>query len=100
MNSWRRPELSGDGYTLRREWVAFVSHLGYIWVWRATLMKTATVRARLQPDLKEQAEGILARVGLTTTEAITLFYRQVVLHRGLPFAVRVPNRTTRRTLLR
>ena len=63
-------------------------------------MKTATVRARLQPDLKEQAEGILERVGLTTTEAITLFYRQVVLHRGLPFAVRVPNRTTRRTLLR
>lgn len=63
-------------------------------------MKTATVRARLEPGLKEEAEGILGQVGLTTTEAITLFYRQVVLHHGLPFAVRVPNRTTLRTLVR
>ncbi len=63
-------------------------------------MKTATVRARLEPELKKQAEKILNRVGLTTTEAITLFYRQVVLNRGLPFVVQVPNRTTRRTMLR
>ena len=62
-------------------------------------MKTATIRARLEPDLKDQAEKVLCRVGLTTTEAITLFYRQVVLHRGLPFAVRIPNRTTRKTMI-
>jgi DNA-damage-inducible protein J len=63
-------------------------------------MKTATIRARLEPGLKKQAERVLGRVGLTTTEAITLFYRQVVLHRGLPFAVRVPNQTTRQTMSR
>ncbi len=63
-------------------------------------MKTATIRARLEPGLKKQAERVLGRVGLTTTEAITLFYRQVVLHRGLPFEVRIPNQTTRQTMSR
>jgi DNA-damage-inducible protein J len=38
---------------------------------------------------------VLAKVGLSPTEAIRLFYRQVSLHGGLPFAVRVPNAATR-----
>lgn len=63
-------------------------------------MKTATVRARLEPALKKKAEKVLEHVGLSTTAAITLFYHQVILHRGLPFPVRVPNRTTQRTLAR
>ncbi len=59
--------------------------------------KTATVRARLEPGLKEKAEEILHRLGLNTTQAITLFYRQIELMEGLPFPLDIPNETTRAT---
>lgn len=60
--------------------------------------KTATVRARIEPELKEQAEQIFHRLGLNVTQAITLFYKQVELRNGLPFDVVIPNDTTRQTL--
>ncbi len=53
-------------------------------------IKSSTIRARVEPALKEQAERILSELGLNATEAITLFYRQVALHKGLPFIVRLP----------
>jgi DNA-damage-inducible protein J len=56
--------------------------------------KTETIRARVEPSLKGEAEAVLSALGLTPTEAITLFYRQVTLHHGLPFDVRLPNATT------
>lgn len=59
------------------------------------MSKTAMIRARMEPALKEEAEEVLAQVGLTPTEAIRLFYRQVSLHGGLPFEIRVPNAATR-----
>jgi DNA-damage-inducible protein J len=59
------------------------------------MTKTAMVRARMEPALKNDAEEVLAEVGLSPTEAIRLFYRQVSLHKGLPFEVRVPNAETR-----
>ena len=59
--------------------------------------KTSTVRARIEPDLKNKAEQVFRDLGLTTTQAITLFYRQVDLRKGLPFDVVIPNETTRRT---
>ena len=49
------------------------------------MAKTATIRARLEPDLKQEAERILSTLGLSPTAAITLFYRQVTLQHGLPF---------------
>ncbi len=55
--------------------------------------KTATVRARVEPDLKREVEGILNRLGLTASEAILLLYRQIQLKRALPFAVGIPRRT-------
>jgi len=61
---------------------------------RYRLAKTATIRARVQPDLKHRVERLFAQLGLSTTEAITLFYRQVDLQQGLPFAVRLPNAGT------
>ena len=60
--------------------------------------KSQTIRARVEPELKAKAEGVLAKLGMTPTEAITLFYKQVTFYRGLPFPVRVPNATTRRAL--
>ena len=62
------------------------------------MAKTAMIRARTDEKLKEQVEHIFHRLGMTTTEAINLFYRQVKVHRGLPFLVRIPNAETRRTL--
>jgi len=59
------------------------------------MSKTATIRARMEPNLKDAAEKVLAEVGLSPTEAIRLFYRQVSLQGGLPFEVRVPNAQTR-----
>ncbi len=61
------------------------------------MSKTAMVRARLEPELKDNAEGVFHRLGLNATQAITLFYRQVELRDGLPFDVVVPTATTKRT---
>ena len=61
------------------------------------MAKTDTVRARVEPELKAEAETILRALGLTPAEAIRLFYRQVALRRGLPFAVEIPNAETRDT---
>ena len=55
------------------------------------MAKTEMIRARVEPELKRQAEELFSELGLSTTEAITLFYKQVTLHRGLPFTVRMPN---------
>jgi len=56
--------------------------------------KVATVNARIEPKLKSQAETILHKVGLTSAEAVRLFYTQICLHKGLPFEIRVPNEDT------
>ncbi len=64
------------------------------------MTKTAMIRARIAPDLKSESERILKRLGLSTTEAITLFLTQIKLHKGLPFKVEIPNKTTRATLKR
>ena len=60
--------------------------------------KTSTIRARIEPDLKNKAEHIFRQLGLTTTQAITLFYKQVELRKGLPFDVAISNEITRQTL--
>jgi len=62
------------------------------------MSKSAMVRARLEPGLKEHAESVFHRLGLNATQAITIFYRQVELRDGLPFDVVVPSATTRKTM--
>jgi DNA-damage-inducible protein J len=59
--------------------------------------KTASVRTRIEPDLKKEAERVFQRLGLSPTQAITLFYRQVELRKGLPYNVVIPNQTTLKT---
>ncbi len=61
------------------------------------MAKTAVVKARIEPHLKEEVELILHELGLSPTEAVTLFYRQVKLRKGLPFAVAIPNEVTLQT---
>ena len=59
--------------------------------------KTSTVRARVEPELKDKVEQVFRSLGLNATQAITLFYRQVELRKGLPFDVVIPNEKRRRT---
>jgi DNA-damage-inducible protein J len=60
--------------------------------------KTDVVRARIEPHLKEDAEYILAQLGINTTEAINIFYKMIVIHHGLPFEVKLPNHETLETM--
>ena len=62
------------------------------------MAKTEMIRARVEPALKCEAEAVFSQLGLSATEAITLFYKQVTLHHGLPFAVKLPNAKTREAL--
>lgn len=62
------------------------------------MIKSATVRARVNPRLKHDVESVLGKVGLSMSEAIVLFMSQVKLNKGMPFDVRIPNETTRKTL--
>ncbi|MDE0053498.1 MAG: type II toxin-antitoxin system RelB/DinJ family antitoxin [Gammaproteobacteria bacterium] len=62
------------------------------------MTKSEMIRARVEPELKQEAEAVFSRLGLSTTQAITLFYKQVTLQQGLPFAVKIPNTETRKAL--
>ena len=53
--------------------------------------KTSNLYARIEPELKEQAETILNSLGIPASNAITMFYRQIVLQRGLPFELKLPS---------
>lgn len=61
------------------------------------MSKSAMIRARIEEKLKEDVGKVFDKLGLTTTEAITLFYKQIKLHKGLPFSVKIPNKETKKT---
>ncbi|MCP4578835.1 MAG: type II toxin-antitoxin system RelB/DinJ family antitoxin [Deltaproteobacteria bacterium] len=60
--------------------------------------KTATARALLDPKVKEEAEEILKRLGLSVSKSFELFYRQVIVQRGLPFELHIPNEKTMKAI--
>jgi DNA-damage-inducible protein J len=62
------------------------------------MRKTETVRARIEPEIKRGAEAVLKKIGLTSSEAITLFLTQVKLTKGLPFPLLIPNKQTKRAI--
>lgn len=57
-------------------------------------IKSEFVRARISPEVKDAAEVVFNKLGLGHTEAIRLFYQQVILTQGLPFGVKIPNAET------
>lgn len=59
--------------------------------------KSAMVRARIEPGLKDKAEKVFRKLGLSASQAIALFYKQVELRKGLPFGVVIPSETTQKT---
>jgi len=54
----------------------------------------ATVRARVDGNLKQEVEEILKEIGLSTSQAITLFLKRIKYEKGIPFELKVPNATT------
>lgn len=54
------------------------------------MANTSAVYARIDTNLKENAEDILARLGITPSGAIQMLYSQIVLTRGLPFDLHLP----------
>lgn len=62
------------------------------------MAKTATISARIDSELKNRAERVFRELGLTSSQAITLFYKQVELQQGLPFTVKIPNDLTIKAL--
>ena len=55
------------------------------------------VRARIEPELKKHTEEIFKQLGLSVTQAITLFYKRVEARKGLPFNVVIPTPETLET---
>ena len=59
---------------------------------------TTTLNTRIDAKSKEQARKILDCLGLSMSEAITMYFRQIILRRGIPFDVEIPNELTAKTL--
>ena len=56
------------------------------------MARTANVFARVEPEIKEQAESILDQLGIPMSNAVGMFLRQIVIHRGIPFEIMLPSK--------
>lgn len=56
------------------------------------MQRTSNVFARVEPEIKEQAEQVLNQLGIRMSNAIGLFLRQIIMQRGIPFEVKLPSR--------
>ena len=54
------------------------------------MARTATVFARVEPEIKEQAESVLDQLGIPMSNAVGMFLRQIVIQRGIPFEMKLP----------
>ena len=61
---------------------------------RRIFMTTDQISVRIDHATKTAAEGIFNILGLSATDAVRMFYRQVALHQGLPFPAKIPNAET------
>lgn len=57
--------------------------------------KSANVTARVQPEIKRQAEAVLDKLGLPVSVLIDTLYRQIIMTGGVPYSLTVPNLPTR-----
>lgn len=54
------------------------------------MAKSSNLYARIEPEVKEKAESILSALGIPVSNAINMFYKQIILQRGIPFELKVP----------
>jgi len=62
------------------------------------MKSSATIQVRVDEPTKTQAMNVFNTLGMSLSEGVCLFLRQVVMHRGLPFEVKIPNAMTAKTL--
>ena len=62
------------------------------------MIQNSTIHVRINSELKENAERILEQIGISSAEAIRLFYKQIELKKGIPFDIKIPNEVTEETL--
>jgi DNA-damage-inducible protein J len=62
------------------------------------MAKSGYVNTRIDHALKARAEKVFSQIGVTTSQAVTMFFRQVVLRRGIPFDVCIPNEATQQAM--
>ncbi|MCI5210452.1 MAG: type II toxin-antitoxin system RelB/DinJ family antitoxin [Candidatus Electrothrix sp. ATG2] len=67
-------------------------------IMRRPMVKTATIQARINPEVKQEAQKILNQLHMTMSEAIALYLTQITLHKGIPFEIKIPNEITEKTL--
>ena len=60
--------------------------------------KSATIQARINLEVKREAQRILSQLHISMSEAIAMYLTQITLHQGIPFEIRIPNELTQKTL--
>jgi DNA-damage-inducible protein J len=75
-----------------------VLHLKEVNLIGPDMRKTATVHSRIDEKIKTKAERILYAIGITPSDAINMFYRQIIFKAGIPFSVEIPNKKTIRAI--
>ena len=60
--------------------------------------RTATIQARIDPDIKDKAQAIFNKLNISLSEAISMYLTQVTLHNGIPFEIKIPNELTAETI--
>ncbi|MBQ7097094.1 MAG: type II toxin-antitoxin system RelB/DinJ family antitoxin [Clostridia bacterium] len=56
------------------------------------MARTSNIYVRVEPEIKEQAENVLEQLGIPMSNAISVFLRQIVLQKGIPFEMKLPDR--------
>ena len=62
------------------------------------MSRNATIQARIDEDTKLRAQNILKTLHISMSEAISMYLRQIIFHRGIPFELKIPNELTAKTL--
>jgi DNA-damage-inducible protein J len=62
------------------------------------MAKTTTIQTRVDPKIKKSAQNILNTLNISMSEAISMYLSQIILHKGIPFEIKIPNRITAQTL--
>ena len=55
------------------------------------MAKTSSLHVRIEPKIKEEVENILDNLGMTSAEAINIYFKQIILTSGIPFEIKIPN---------
>ena len=54
------------------------------------MAKTSSIHIRVDPKVKEEVEKILNVIGMTSTEAINIYLKQIIINSGIPFEIKAP----------